>query len=233
MEMIHKNIIVASLLLASLTTAAQTINVHNATAVAGNEMELTIEFDNDIANYIAAGAFLQLPDGFSVSGVEVLKGYFLQSDHVAKAGITDNNRLRLAIYSPTNSAFSFDDTPTVGGDGQSGGSSGGRMAPRHAPAEQGEDIAPCLCRLKLTAPSKTGTFTGKLTGLELSTAPGSLVRQTDASFSITVTGNGTNINSIDSTTDNTNQSIYNVSGQQLEEPQHGVNIIKSKKVLVK
>ncbi len=231
--MTHKNIITASLLLASLTTAAQTINVHDATAVAGNEMELTIEFDNDIANYIAAGAFLQLPDGFSVSGVEVLKGYFLQSDHVVKAGITDNNRLRLAIYSPTNSAFSFDDTPTVGGDGQSGGSSGGRLAPRRAPVEEEENIVPCLCILKLTAPSKTGTFTGKLMGLELSAAPGSLVRQTDASFSIIVSDNGNAIKSIHSTSDNTNQSIYNVSGQQLEQPRHGVNVIKSKKVLVK
>ena len=70
----RKNIIIASLLMfGALTTEAQTVKVNETEAMANGEMEFVVTADANINNYIATGFFVELPEGFSVAGVEGVK----------------------------------------------------------------------------------------------------------------------------------------------------------------
>ena len=153
----RKNIIIASLLmLGALTTEAQTIKVSGTEASANGEMQIVVTANANISNYIATGFYIELPEGFSVAGVEGVKGSAVQSNHVVRVGQTGTNKFRVAVYSLANSAFNL------------------------------EGNTPTLCTLKLTAPNKEGSFTGQLTGVEFSTASHSLAKEDGSQFSITL-----------------------------------------------
>lgn len=153
----RKNIIIASLLmLGALTTEAQTIKVSGTEASANGEMQIVVTANANISNYIATGFYVELPEGFSVAGVEGVKGSAVQSNHVVRVGQTGTNKFRVAVYSLANSAFNL------------------------------EGNTPTLCTLKLTAPNKEGSFTGQLTGVEFSTASHGLITDSSGSFNITL-----------------------------------------------
>lgn len=153
----RKNIIIASLLmLGALTTEAQTIKVSGTEASANGEMQIVVTANTNISNYIATGFYIELPEGFSVAGVEGVKGSAVQSNHVVRVGQTSTTKFRVAVYSLANSVFNL------------------------------EGNTPTLCTLKLKAPNKEGSFTGQLTGVEFSTASHGLVKENGLHFSITL-----------------------------------------------
>lgn len=153
----RKNIIIVSLLMfGALTTEAQTIKVSGTEASANGEMQIVVTANANISNYIATGFYIELPEGFSVAGVEGVKGSAVQSNHVVRVGQTGTTKFRVAVYSLANSAFNL------------------------------EGNTPTLCTLKLTAPNKEGSFTGQLTGVEFSTASHVLAAGSSGSFNITL-----------------------------------------------
>lgn len=153
----RNNIFIASLLmLGALTTEAQTIKVSGTEASANGEMQIVVTANANISNYIATGFYVELPEGFSVAGVEGVKGSAVQSNHVVRVGQTSTTKFRVAVYSLANSAFNL------------------------------EGNTPTLCTLKLTAPNKEGSFTGQLTGVEFSTASHVLATGSSNSFNITL-----------------------------------------------
>ena len=152
-----RNIVILSLLMLTAFMAdAQTVMVSEVTASATDEMEIKIETGTGISNYIATGFYLELPEGFSVVGAEGVKADNVQSNHIVRIGAVGDNKLRVAIYSLSNSQF-----------GISGSSS--RLP---------------LCTIKLKAPNKHGSFTGRLTGIELVSISHSLVRNDAQTFNI-------------------------------------------------
>lgn len=176
--------IASLLMLGALTTEAQTIKVSGTEASANGEMQIVITADASISNYIATGFFVELPEGFSVAGVEGVKGNAVQSNHVVRVGQTGNSKLRVAVYSLANSAFDLYTVPMTAGEGQSGSGGGGGRT--RAPMEEEEAIPLTLCTLKLKAPNKEGTFIGQLTGVEFSTASHVLATGSSNSFNITL-----------------------------------------------
>lgn len=185
----RKNIIIVSLLMfGALTGEAQTIRIRGTEASANGNMEIVVTADANLSDYIATGFYVELPEGFSVVGVEGVKGD-VQSDHIIKVGQIGNRRMRVAVYSLTNSAFNLYSDPTIDSEVQSrvgagfGGqcdSDGGGSRTRTSMDEV------TLCTLKLKAPNKEGSFTGQLTGVEFSTASHVLATGSSNSFNITL-----------------------------------------------
>lgn len=183
--------IAGMLMLRALIIEAQTIKVNNTKASVNEELEIKVIADANIKSFIATGFCIELPEGFSVAGVEGVKGDDVQSDHVVRVGQTGNSKLRVAIYSLANSAFELYSIPPIAGPGQSGGGGGGgRTARQKAPSEEEEDIPLTLCTLKLKAPNNIGSFTGKLSKIEFATSNHSLVTSDAVSFNISINGNG-------------------------------------------
>lgn len=109
----RKNIIIASLLmLGILTTEAQVVKVNDTEALANDEMEIVVTANADINNYIAAGFDIELPEGFSVAGVEGVKGDAIQS-HVVRVGQASGSKIRVAVYSLANLTFGIEDGNTI------------------------------------------------------------------------------------------------------------------------
>ena len=158
----RKNIIIASLLMFGVLTAeAQTVKVNETEATANGEMEFVVTADANINNYIATGFFVELPEGFSVAGVEGVKSNAVQSNHMVRLGQTGDSKFRVAVYSLSNSSFDV-----VGGG------------------------VPTLCTLKVKAPNKVGIFTGRLTGVEFANASHVLSKGSELQFTITIKPDG-------------------------------------------
>lgn len=143
-------------MLTAFMADAQTVMVSEVTASATDEMEIKIETGTGISNYIATGFYLELPEGFSVVGAEGVKADNVQSNHIVRIGAVGDNKLRVAIYSLSNSQFSI----------------------------SGSSLRLPLCTIKLKAPNKHGSFTGRLTGIELVSISHSLVRNDAQTFNI-------------------------------------------------
>lgn len=188
----RKHIIIASLLMwGAITAEAQTIKVNNATASGNGSLELKVVAGADINKYIATGFLVELPEGFSVAGVETVKGEDMQSDHAVRVGQIGTTKLRVAVYSLSNSAFNLYSIPETAGPGQSGGGGGGgRTARQKTPTEEEEDIPLTLCTLKLKAPNTIGSFEGKLSKIEFATNSHALETTDVSSFIITIQGKG-------------------------------------------
>lgn len=188
----RKNIIIAILLMLGATiTDAQTIKVNETKASANNDLEIKVVAEATIGNYIAAGFCIELPEGFSVNGVECVKGDDVQSNHVVRVGQAGDSKLRVAVYSLSNSAFDLRSTPQTAGPGQSGGGGGGgRTARKKAPGADEENISLSLCTLKLKSPNTIGEFKGNLSGVEFATSSHSLVTSNAVSFNIILNGKG-------------------------------------------
>ena len=106
----RKNIIIASLLMSGiLTTEAQVVKVNDTEALANDEMEIVVTANADINNYVAAGFNIELPEGFSVVGVEGVKGDAIQSNHVVRVGQANGSKIRVAVYSMSNLTFGIED----------------------------------------------------------------------------------------------------------------------------
>ena len=186
----RKNIFIAGMLIfGALTAEAQTIRISGTEASANGEMEIVVTADANISNYIATGFYVELPEGFSVAGVEGVKGNAVLSDHVIKVGQIENRRMRVAVYSLANSAFKLYSEPTIDSEVQSrvGIGYGGQSASdgvRSRTRTSMDEVT--LCTLKLKAPNKEGTFIGQLTGVEFSTASHVLARGSSNSFNITL-----------------------------------------------
>ena len=154
-----RNIIILSLLMfTAFVAGAQTIKVCEVNASATDEMEIKIETGSGIGSYIATGFYLELPEGFSVVGAEGVKADNVQSNHIVRIGAIGDNKLRVAIYSLSNSQLSV-----------SGSSS---QLP--------------LCTVKLKAPNLDGTYTGRLTGVELVGVSHNLVKNDAQTFNIQI-----------------------------------------------
>ena len=192
--MTMKKIYLLSFLLSfGLFAQAQSLIIDNFTMNASEETTINICVHAEDNNYVAAGLMLQLADGFSLandaSGHWASADSNIVEDHVTKAFPSGNNRLKIAIYSPSNNFLNLTDTGTspIAGEGQSGESSGGRQAPRRrTPGETEEPIGKNFCSVQVVAPNIPGVYNCQLTNIEYSTADYGLVTVPDVSFQITV-----------------------------------------------
>ena len=171
-----KKIFVFSILASfGLQVQAQSLTVNNYTMSAGEKRTICIQVSADQNDYVGAGLILQLADGFSIEsnaeGHWATTGSNVADDHITRASLNSEGRLKVAIYSPTNSTLNFTDlgTPSVGGEGQSGGGSGGRPAPRRAPGEDESSIESSICCVEVVAPSVPGTYNCNVSKIEYAT----------------------------------------------------------------
>lgn len=141
-------------MLGAQTAMTQTVKVGNIEATANKEMEIVVTADANINNYIATGFYVELPEGFSVAGVEGVKGNAVQSNHIVRLGQTGDSKVRVAVYSLANSFFDI------------------------------EGASSTICTLKLRAPDKEGSFTGRISGLEFASANHALIKESVSQFSI-------------------------------------------------
>lgn len=139
------------------TMEAQVIKVNDTEASAKDEMEIVVTANADISNYVAVGFYIELPEDFSIAGVEGVRGYDVLSNHIVRVGQVGGSKIRVAVYSLGNSPFSIE-----GGNVQT------------------------LCTLKLKAPNKEGTFTGQMTGVEFATTNNALIKGNGLQFGITL-----------------------------------------------
>ena len=146
-----------------LTMGAQNINVNDIKGFVNHELVVKVMADADISNYIAAGFFVELPEGYSLSGAGVEINEEVKSDHVARIGRVNDNKYRVAVYSLNNSPFDL---------------SGNGTSPM------------TLCTLKLQAPDRVCNIIGKLLSLEFATGGHALVTKSPVSFDIIVQGPG-------------------------------------------
>lgn len=188
-----KKIFVFSILASfGLQVQAQSLTVNNYTMSAGEKRTICIQVSADQNDYVGAGLILQLADGFSVEsnaeGHWATTGSSVADDHITRASLNSEGRLKVAIYSPTNSTLNFTDlgTPSVGGEGQSGGGSGGRPAPRRAPGEDESSIESSICCVEVVAPSVPGTYNCNVSNIEYATEDYALITKPDVSFQIIV-----------------------------------------------
>ena len=188
-----KKIFVLSILASfGLQVQAQSLTVNNYTMSAGEKKTICIQVSADRNDYVGAGLILQLADGFSIEsnaeGRWATTGSNVADDHITRASLNSEGRLKVAIYSPTNSTLNFTDlgTPSVGGEGQSGGGSGGRPAPRRAPGEDESSIESSICCVEVVAPSVPGTYNCHVSNIEYATEDFTLITKPDVSFQIIV-----------------------------------------------
>lgn len=190
-----KKIFVLSILVSlTLLAQAQSLTVDNYTMNAGEKATISIQVSADQNNYVGSGLIVQLAEEFSIDsdadGHWVSTSSNVIDDHITRGSVNSKNRLRVAIYSPTNSLLDLigSNSPSVGGGGQSGGGSGGREAPRRAPGEEEEDIPTNkdFCSMQVVAPIIPGSYLCKLTSIEYATSDYELVTMPDVSFTITV-----------------------------------------------
>ena len=154
-----RNIIIAMLLMLGVWMAeAQTISVNETEALATGELEIKVVAGADIGNYIAAGFYVELPEGFSMAGAEIVKSDDLKSDHVVRMGRVEDSKCRVAVYSLSNAPMNL------------------------SPGKNGEPAT--LCTLKLSAPGKASSMEGRLSGVELAPASHGIVVQNQISFNI-------------------------------------------------
>ena len=152
--------IISLLILGIMPILAQTLQVYETSVSNNDELEIKITCKG-INNYIATGFCIELPDGFSVNGVEGHTTNNLLSDHVIKVGQIDNNKIRVAIYSLSNSPFNISETA-------------------------GDSNSPLnLCNIKLGF-SPLGSFKGQLSNIEFATSSYSLVTAETNAFDITI-----------------------------------------------
>lgn len=142
--------------------AVQVISAADISVVAGGEATGVINITN-ATDYIAAGMFINLPQGFTFVFDEEEEAYCIPGTVFAKThAIADNlqaaNRLKFAVTSSKNAAFK---------------------------TSEGSLLSfTILCGANVAA----GTYTGTLSSVELSKVGSELVTQNDVSFTITVSG---------------------------------------------
>lgn len=195
-----KKIFIFSILASvAILSQAQSMKVDNVTLNAGSETTLLVSVATmEENNYVGTGMVLQLAEGFTIvsddAGLYANTDSGVADDHVTRASLNSNSRLKVAVYSPTNSKLDlvYNSTPSTGGEGDSGGSSGGRAAPRKAPGEEESDIVEYkdLCTIKIVAPNASGSYLCQLTNVEYATSDYELVTMPNASFTITVKQSG-------------------------------------------
>lgn len=139
---------------------AQTLKVCEASMSANKELVITIAGE-DMNNYIATGFYIELPDDFSASGIEAQKTDNVQSDHVIKVGQVADNKIRVAAYSLSNSSFNISKT-------------GGSTSPL------------TFCVVKMIASNTSGSFKGKLSGIEFATSSHGLVTADPSPFDMAI-----------------------------------------------
>ena len=174
-----KNIIFSLLFLTAIAANSQNIRINENTTISNGILEIKVVADEDINKYIATGFCVEIPDGFSLLGAECEKGVNVKSDHLVRSGATDDECLRIAIYSLTNSSLSLDLSVSLAGEGQSGGGSGGRARVKETPvAEEGilGSVPLTLCSIKLNTPTKPGTYQVRLSNIEYATSNHELVK---------------------------------------------------------
>ena len=145
-------------------------------------------------------------------GIENVKSADVQSDHIVRVGQISDTKLRIAIYSPTNSTF--------------------ELSPASA-EEADEDVPLSICDLKLMVPNKEGAFKGRLAGIEVANGASDFDKEEDVSFDIVVNENTEGSILIESDPTGKPSRIYNVSGQPLKQLQRGLNIVDGKVVIYK
>lgn len=203
-------LIFSVLCLSSLALYAQTITVSNVEA-STNDVATVKVYMMGAENCTATGFYLEFDDGLSIVGIENVKSDDMTSDHIVKVGQISDTKMRIAIYSPTNSAF--------------------ELSP--SSEDDNADVAVSICDLKLMVPDKAGSFKGRLAGIEVANGSDDFGTEEDVPFDIVVNENTEGIILIESDSKGKPQRIYNVSGQPLKEPQRGLNIIDGRVVIYK
>lgn len=166
-DKMKKILFATAMILTSLAVNAQSVSVNDVEANANDVATVKVCL-SDASHCTATGFYLEFDDGLSIAGVEDVVSADVQSDHIVRFGQISSTKLRIAIYSPTNSTFELSPASTEGG---------------------GEDAPLSICDLKLVLPNKAGTFTGRLTGIELANGAEYFNTQEDVPFDIIVNGN--------------------------------------------
>lgn len=200
-----------AMILSSLAVNAQTISVSDVEA-STNDVATVKVYMSD-ANYCTAtGFYLEFDDGLSIVGIENVRSADVQSDHIIKVGQISDTKMRIAIYSPTNSPFELSPASSEGADA-------------NAPLS--------ICDLKLMVPDKAGSFKGRLAGIEVANGSDDFDTGEDVPFDIIVNENTEGAIIIESDPSGKHHRIYNISGQPLKQSQPGLNIIDGKVVIYK
>lgn len=154
------SLITMVLMLALHAATAQTINVDDVDVNKGSENTLVVHLKN-AANYVASGFTLVLPEGaMDGSGYSLELGKDVVNNHVVVSEMLSDNKLKVAIYSLSNSTFK---------NGNNG------------------DV---LLTLKFMGTGcKEGSYKGYLRGVELASISNKLVRLSDVTFNVNVEGN--------------------------------------------
>lgn len=206
-----KILFATAMILSSLAVNAQSISVSNVEATANDVAIVKVYLTG--ANYCTAtGFYLEFEDGLSIVGIENVKSADVQSDHIVRVGQISDTKLRIAIYSPTNSTFELSPASTEEAD---------------------EDVPLSICDLKLMVPNKEGAFKGRLAGIEVANGASDFDKEEDVSFDIVVNENTEGSILIESDPTGKPSRIYNVSGQPLKQLQRGLNIVDGKVVIYK
>lgn len=159
-----KILFVTAMILCSHVVNAQSVSVSDVEAIA-NDVATVKVYLTGANNCTATGFYLEFEDGLSIVGVENVKSADVQSDHIVKVGQISDTKLRIAIYSPTNSTFELSPASTEEAD---------------------EDAPLSICDLKLMIPDKVGTFKGRLAGIEVANGSENFDIVEDVPFDIIV-----------------------------------------------
>ena len=152
-------------MLAFQAAIAQTVNVDDVDVNKGSENTLVVHLKNAV-NCVATGFILDMPEGSfdnmgSSSGFSLELSQNVANDHVVVSELLSENKLKVAIYSLSNSAFK---------NGNNG------------------DM---LLSLKfLGAGCKAGSYKGYLKSVELANSSNQLIRLSDVTFNVTVSESG-------------------------------------------
>ena len=153
------------LMLAFQAATAQTVNVDDVDVNKGSENTLVVHLKN-ASNCVATGFILDMPEGSfdnmgSSSGFSLELSQNVANDHVVVSELLSENKLKVAIYSLSNSAFK---------NGNNG------------------DI---LLSLKFFgAGCNVGSYKGYLRSVELANSSNKLIRLSDVTFNVTVSESG-------------------------------------------
>lgn len=198
-------------LLAGMTAFAQSLTVDAVKVVPGTPVDIALNV-TDATKFMAAGLYIQLPEGMTFVYDDEEEAYIVGGDVLAKSHsvaekLQSSTLVKIAITSMKNNAFKNDE---------------GTLATFKASCGAGVEL---------------GKYTGTVKTIEFSNADKSgLFTLDDVDFTIEVT-DADAIEAINADDANISE-VYSVSGAQQNGLQKGVNIVKYangevKKVIVK
>lgn len=189
-----KTIIFTLLLFVGLVAQSQNVHIDDYTINPGSEAIIKVYVNNVDSSYIAQGFVLQLPDGFSIVHDDLGKlanlDSSLVSDHKLGLQLASQNRMKVAIYSLTNSLLAF---------GQNNSSMATTRESQSNEPEcdlwsirtcgnmrNAKNQDHCLISFRIKAPNVAGSYTCSLNSIQLVSEEHVLSRLPEVNFTVVV-----------------------------------------------